>query len=175
MRKGCSRLLRACAHGRVIVRSIFHHSMQCWRLMAGNLSMIRTLRPFSAGMATVRCTKRVWATGRIHRRVSSGVYSASQSSAVAELINYGSQPGQRQPSGSDHMPEGWSIDGMPELNPDPQYLGMRDLTSFCTVATAFDPGSEIAVARRVSDRWQAHARVRASVSPMCYIKPTRGL
>ena len=29
----------------------------------------------------------------------------------------------RQPSGGDHMPDGWIGDGMPEHNPDSQYLG----------------------------------------------------
>ena len=59
---------------------------------------------------------------------------------LAHLINYGSQPGQWQPSGGDQVPDGWIGDGMPEHNPDPQYLGMPDLTSFCTLCNRIRPG-----------------------------------
>ena len=37
----------------------------------------------------------------------------------------------------------WSGDGMPENNLDPDYLGMRDLTSFCTVCNRIRPGEQI--------------------------------
>lgn len=60
--------------------------------------------------------------------------------SIAELINYGSQPEQWQPSGGDHMPEGWVGDGTSDHNLDPTYLGMPDLTSFCTLCNRIRPG-----------------------------------
>ena len=51
---------------------------------------------------------------------------------LGDRINYGSRPGEWQPSGGDHVPDGWVGDGTLDRNLDADYLGMPDLTSFCT-------------------------------------------
>ena len=51
---------------------------------------------------------------------------------LGELINYGSRPGEWQPSGGDHVPDTWVGDGTLDNNYDTDYAGIPNLTSFCT-------------------------------------------
>ena len=55
---------------------------------------------------------------------------------LGDLINYGSRPGEWQPSGGDHVPHGWVGDGTHDHNDDHIYVGMPDLTSFCVLYAA---------------------------------------
>jgi hypothetical protein len=62
--------------------------------------------------------------------------------SIAELINYGSQPGHFQLSGGDHIPEGWVGNDTSEQNLDHKYVGMPDLTSFCVICNCIRPGEQ---------------------------------
>ena len=57
----------------------------------------------------------------------------SGADCLSDQVNYGSRLGEWQPSGGDHVPDGWGEDGVLDGNHDGDYLGMPDLTSFCTI------------------------------------------
>ena len=59
---------------------------------------------------------------------------------LGDLINYGSRPGEWRPGGGDHVPDGCVGDGAHDRNLDTDYLGMPDLTSFCTSCREIRPG-----------------------------------
>ena len=90
---------------------------------------------------------------------------------LGDLINYGSRPGEWRPGGGDHVPEGWVGYDTFDRNLDTDYLGMPDLTSFCTSCREIRPNEpllshveirEFRVRVRLDVRAGVHVRLRVA-------------
>jgi hypothetical protein len=87
----------------------------------------------------------------------------SGADCLSDQVNYGSRLGEWQPSGGDHVPDGWGEDGVLDGNHDGDYLGMPDLTSFCTICRQIrreEPHLSHVEVRDV----QVHVRVRVRMA-----------